>query len=161
MSATIASTRDTRGYDCMEGVIVATSLFVNIPTADVERAKTFYAAIGWTINPNFSDENAANVVIEEGLYLMVLHRDYYQGFLDGTGKQVGDPATTSLVLISFDLDSREAVDQFAEKVAAAGGKVDEPKDHGFMYQRAFEDPDGNRFEPFWMDPAAAEGRPES
>ena len=140
---------------------MATSLFVNIPTADVERAKSFYTALGWTINPNFSNENAASVVIDDDKFLMVLARDYYQGFLDGTGKQVGNPATTSLALISFSLESREAVDQFAEKVIAAGGKVDEPKDHGFMYQSAFEDPDGNRFEPFWMDPAAAEGGPEA
>ena len=140
---------------------MATSLFVNISTADVERAKSFYTALGWTINPNFSNENAASVVIDDDKFLMVLARDYYQEFLDGTGKQVGDPATTSLALISFSLESREAVDQFAEKVIAAGGKVDEPKDHGFMYQRSFEDPDGNRFEPFWMDPAAAEGGPDA
>jgi predicted lactoylglutathione lyase len=140
---------------------VATSLFVNIPTADIARAKTFYAAIGWTINPNFSDKNAVSVVIDDDKFLMVLARDYYQGFLDGTGKQVGDPATTSLALISFSLDSREAVDDFIGKVIAAGGKVSDPKDYGFMYQRAFEDPDGNRFEPFWMDPAAAEGGPEN
>ena len=90
-----------------------TNFFVNLPTSDVERAKTFFTAIGWRLNPLFTDENAACVMIDDDKFLMVLARDYYQGFLDGTGKQVGDPATTSLALISFSLDSREgwAVDQ--------------------------------------------------
>lgn len=129
------------------------SIFVNLPTADVERAKTFYTALGWSINELFSDENAACVVIDETTYLMVLRRDFYAGFLDG--KEVGDPATTSLALISFDLPSKEAVDAFIERVEAAGGKVGKTNDLGFMYQRQFDDPDGNHFEPFWMDPAAA------
>lgn len=133
------------------------SIFVNLPTADVERAKTFYSALGWSINELFSDENAACVVIDETTYLMVLRRDFYAGFLDG--KQVGDPATTSLALISFDLPSKEDVDAFIDRVEAAGGKVGKTNDLGFMYQRQFDDPDGNHFEPFWMDPAAAAGGP--
>lgn len=133
------------------------SIFVNLPTADVERAKTFYSALGWSINELFSDENAACVVIDETTYLMVLRRDFYAGFLDG--KEVGDPATTSLALISFDLPSKEDVDAFIDRVAAAGGKVGKTNDLGFMYQRQFDDPDGNHFEPFWMDPAAAAGGP--
>jgi len=132
-------------------------IFVNLPIADVERSKAFFTAIGWSINPNFTDENAACVVIDEEKYLMVLRRDFYAGFLDG--KEVGDPATTSLALIAFDLPSREDVDAFIDRVTAAGGKVGPTQDLGFMYQRQFDDPDGNHFEPFWMDPAAAAGGP--
>ncbi len=134
------------------------NIFVNLPIADVERSKTFFEAIGWSINPNFTDENAACVVMGDNAYLMVLRRDFYAGFLAGR-KEVGDPATTSLALVSFDLPSREAVDAFIDRVAAAGGKVGDTQDLGFMYQRQFDDPDGNHFEPFWMDPVAAENGP--
>ena len=132
-------------------------IFINLPVADVERAKAFFVAIGWSINENFTDENAACVVIEDDKYLMVLRRDFYQTFLDD--KQVGDPATTSLALISFDLPSKGDVDAFVDRVAAAGGVVGRTQDLGFMYQRQFDDPDGNHFEPFWMDPVAAENGP--
>ncbi|WP_298128953.1 VOC family protein [Micropruina sp.] len=132
-------------------------IFINLPVADVERAKAFFVAIGWSINENFTDENAACVVIEDDKYLMVLRRDFYQTFLDD--KQVGDPATTSLALISFDLPSKGDVDAFVDRVAAAGGVVGRTQDLGFMYQRQFDDPDGNHFEPFWMDPVAAQQGP--
>ena len=132
-------------------------IFINLPVADVERANAFFVAIGWSINENFTDENAACVVIEDDKYLMVLRRDFYQTFLDD--KQVGDPATTSLALISFDLPSKGDVDAFVDRVAAAGGVVGRTQDLGFMYQRQFDDPDGNHFEPFWMDPVAAQQGP--
>lgn len=132
-------------------------IFINLPVADAERAKAFFVAIGWSINENFTDENAACVVIEDDKYLMVLRRDFYQTFLDD--KQVGDPATTSLALISFDLPSKGGVDAFVDRVAAAGGVVGRTQDLGFMYQRQFDDPDGNHFEPFWMDPVAAQQGP--
>lgn len=136
-----------------------TDFFVNLPTADVERAKSFFTALGWTINPLFTDENAACVVIDNDKYLMVLRRDFYAGFLDD--KEVGDPATTSLALLAFSLPSRDDVDAFITRAEAAGAKVGRTQDFGFMYQRQFDDPDGNHFEPFWMDPAAAEQGPEA
>lgn len=136
-----------------------THFFVNLPTADVERAKAFFIALGWSINPLFTDENAACIVIDEDKFLMVLRRDFYAGFLDG--KELGDPATTSLALLSFTLPSREHVDAFIDRAEAAGAKIGRTQDFGFMYQRQFDDPDGNHFEPFWMDPAAAEQGPEA
>ena len=136
-----------------------TNIFVNLPTADVGRATSFFTALGWTINPLFTDENAVCVVIDEDKYLMVLRRDFYAGFLDG--KELGDPATTSLALLAFSLDSREAVDAVIDRAEAAGAKIGRTQDFGFMYQRQFDDPDGNHFEPFWMDPAASEQGPEA
>jgi len=132
-------------------------IFINLPVENVDRAKAFYTALGWSINENFTDENAACVVIDDDKYLMVLRRDFYATFLDG--KAVGDPTTTSLALVSFDLPSKEAVDAFAERAAAAGARIGKTQDLGFMYQRQFDDPDGNHFEPFWMDPVAAESGP--
>ena len=136
-----------------------TNFFVNLPTADGERAKAFFTALGWGINPLFTDENAACVVIDDDKFLMVLRRDFYAGFLEG--KELGDPATTSLPLLSFSHPSRDEVDAFIDRAEAAGAKVGRTQDFGFMYQRQFDDPDGNHFEPFWMDPAAAEQGPES
>ncbi len=133
-------------------------IFVNIPAADLSRSRAFYEGIGWSINESFSDENAICVVMEQDKFLMVLRRDFYQGFLP-EGKQVGDPATTSLALVSFDLPSREDVDAFVARAADAGGAAGAPKDLGFMYQHQFDDPDGNHFEPFWMDPVAAQSGP--
>ncbi len=133
------------------------NIFVNLPIADIDRSRAFFTAIGWSINENFSDENAACIVVDDDKFLMVLRRPFYESFLEG--KTVGEATTTSLALISFDLPSRNAVDAFVEKVAAAGGKVGKTQDLGFMYQRQFDDPDGNHFEPFWMDAAAAESGP--
>lgn len=138
-----------------------TNIFVNISTSDLERAKAFFTAVGWQINPAFTDQNAACVVVDQDKFLMVLVRDFYSTFLAGTGKTLGDPATSSLALISFDLPTREAVDQLVDRVVAAGGTASPGNDLGFMYQRPFEDPDGNRFEPFWMDPVAAAQGPDA
>lgn len=131
------------------------SIFVNIPITDLDRSREFFTAIGWTINEHFSDENAISVVIREGEYLMALKREFYQTFIGD--KAVADPQTQSLALIAFDLDSKEEVDALLGRVKAAGGKIGDYQDLGFMYGGQFDDPDGNHFEPFWMDPAAAAG----
>lgn len=138
---------------------MSTMLFVNLVTDDLARSRAFYTALGWEINPMFSDDNAICVVISEHNYLMVLKREFYQSFLEGTGKTAGDAKTTSLALISFNMDSKEAVDAFVNRVESAGGRVGQTQDLGFMYQRQFDDPDGNHFEPFYMDEAAAQGGP--
>jgi len=138
---------------------MVTSIFVNLPTSDLERAKTFYAGLGWSINPMFTDENAVCVVIDENLYLMVLTRDFFSTFTD---KPIVDPSTSIQVETAFSRESREEVDAFLEKVIAAGGTEHrQAQDYGFMYARDFEDPDGNLFSALWMDPVAAEIGPEA
>ena len=132
---------------------MATSLFVNFPTDDLSAAREFYSALGWPINPQFSDDNAFCEVISDQNYAMVLRREFYDGFLAGTGKTSGDPRTTSLAMVAFSLDSREEVDAFIDRAAAAGAKIGKTQDLGFMYQRQFDDLDGNHWEPFYMDPA--------
>jgi len=133
-------------------------IFVNFPVSDLDRSKAFYAALGWEIQPNFTDENAACLKLDDDKYLMLLRREFYATFVKGR-KEIGDAHTTSLGIVSFNVESREEVDAFIRKVEAAGGTVGETTDLGFMYQREFEDPDGNHFEPFWMDPVAAENGP--
>ncbi|MEV7694843.1 VOC family protein [Microbacterium sp. NPDC089189] len=136
-----------------------TQIFVNLPTADLERSVAFYSALGAEINPLFSDENAACVVWDESIYFMVLTREYFATFTD---KQVADTSTTAQVLVALSRDSRDDVDDVVDKGLAAGGSEPrEPQDHGFMYSRDLEDPDGNILEFLWMEPVAAEQGPEA
>ncbi|MEC5186097.1 putative lactoylglutathione lyase [Cryobacterium sp. MP_3.1] len=132
-----------------------TSMFVNLPVTDLDRAKAFYTAIGFTINPLFTDHNAACVVVEEDhSAIMLLVREYFQTF---TELPLGDPAVNPSVSTAIFLDSREAVDaSVAGGVAAGGTEAQEPSDYGFMYQRQLTDPDGNIVEFGYMEPVAAE-----
>jgi predicted lactoylglutathione lyase len=136
-----------------------TNIFVSYTTADLDRSKTFYTALGATINPLFTDENAACFVWDENIYLMVLKREFFAAFTD---KQVADPAITAQVQVAFTRDSRDDVDTVAEAGLAAGGSEPRPaQDLGFMYSRDLEDPDGNVVAFIWMEPQAAEQGPES
>lgn len=137
-----------------------TSMFVNLPVTDLDRAKSFYEALGFRINPLFTDHNAACVVVEEDhSYFMILVRDFFQTFTD---RPIGDPTSTVSVTTAIFLDTREQVDAAITAGVAAGGSEDRPAaDYGFMYQRQLTDPDGNLLEFGWMDPVAAEQGPEA
>jgi uncharacterized protein len=136
-----------------------TNIFVSYPTADLDRSKAFYTALGATINPLFTDDNAACLVWDENIFLMVLKREFMATFTD---KQLADPATTAQVQIAFTRESREDVDAVAEAGLSTGGS--EPRaaqDLGFMYSRDLEDPDGNIVAFMYMVPEAAEQGPEA
>lgn len=136
------------------------SMFVNLPVTDLERSKAFYTAIGFTINPLFSDHNAACVVVEpDHSYFMIQVRDYFQSMTEVT---IGDPKVSPTSATTIFVDTREAVDAaVAAGVAAGGTELGEPQDYGFMYQRGLHDPDGNVVDFGWMDPVAAEQGPEA
>lgn len=137
-----------------------TALFVNLPVTDLERAKAFYTAIGFTINPLFTDHNAACVVVEEDhSAFMLLTRGFFQTFSD---LPIGDPAVAPTVVTAIFLDSREAVDVAVAAGTGAGGSETRPaSDYGFTYQRQLTDHDGNILEFGWMDPVAAAQGPEA
>ncbi len=137
-----------------------TMIFVNLPVTDLDRAKAFYTALGFTINPMFTDHNAACVMVEEDhSAFMILTREFFQTFSD---RPVGNPADTVSVSTGVFLDSREDVDATMARGIAAGGQEERPAaDYGFMYQRQLADPDGNVLEFGWMDPVAAEQGPEA
>jgi uncharacterized protein len=136
------------------------TMFVNLPVTDLDRAKAFYTALGFTINPLFTDHNAACVVVEEGhSYFMILTREFLQTFTD---LPLGDPAKMPVSATAIFLDTRDAVDAAATAGLAAGGSEAKPaSDYGFMYQRQLTDPDGNILEFGYMDPVAAEQGPEA
>jgi uncharacterized protein len=136
-----------------------TNIFVSYPTADLERSKAFYTALGASINPLFTDDNAVCFVWDDNVYTMVLKREFFATFTD---KQVADPAATAQMQVAFTRDSREEVDEAAEAGLAAGGSEPRPaQDFGFMYSRDLEDPDGNVVAFIYMVPEAAEKGPEA
>ena len=137
-----------------------TAMFVNLPVTDLERAKAFYTALGFKINPMFTDHNAACVVVEEDhSFFMILVREFFQTFTD---LPIGDPAVNPSVSTALFVDSRDAVDKtIADGIAAGGAEPHPASDYGFMYQRTLTDPDGNLLEFGWMDPVAAAQGPEA
>jgi uncharacterized protein len=129
------------------------ALFVNLPVADVARTRAFFAGLGFDFNPQFSDEKALCMVVNEQLHCMLLEQGFFQTF---THLPVADARAATQVLLSLQLESRAAVDAFVEQAVALGASTPNPaKDMGFMFQHGFCDLDGHGWEVFWMDPAAA------
>lgn len=132
-------------------------IFINLPVADVAMSTAFYEAIGFEKNARFSNEHASSMMWSDSIVVMLLAHPFYSTFTD---KAIIDAKTTSGALFALPFDSRAEVDAISEAAVAAGGReLHGPEDQGFMYSRAFEDPDGHGFGPLWMDPAAAEAGP--
>jgi predicted lactoylglutathione lyase len=128
-------------------------IFVNLPVENLDRSVAFYEAIGCTRDPRFSNDQAAMMVWSDTISFMLLTHPFYQGF---TSKPIADARAISQMLLALSFDSRAEVDAIMEAALAAGGREHhEAEDLGFMYSRAFEDPDGHGFGPVWMDVKAA------
>jgi predicted lactoylglutathione lyase len=125
------------------------SLFITCPVESVERATAFYRALGWTLNPEMSGDQASCFAITPEQYVMLTSRELYAS-VGASEELVGGLDTPSKVTVSFDLDSRQAVDDLIERAAAAGGRVGDTDEYPFMYQRQFDDPDGYHWSPFCM-----------
>jgi predicted lactoylglutathione lyase len=132
---------------------MARQIFVNLPIRDMERSKGFFGALGFSFNPQFTNDQGACMVVSETIYVMLLVEPFFQTF---TKKPVANARETTEVLVSLSCDSRAEVDALVKKALAAGGTApNAPQDHGFMYSHGFEDPDGHVWELVWMDPNAA------
>jgi predicted lactoylglutathione lyase len=130
-------------------------LFVNIPVGDLQRAITFFEALGFAFNPHFTDATATCMLVGEDAYFMLLTRDRFAGF---SRRPVGDARAETNAMFALSVNSREEVDAMVSRAIAAGGShAAEPQDHGFMYGRSFYDLDGHHWEAFWMDPSAIPG----
>ena len=131
-------------------------IFVNLPITQLARSIAFYEALGATLNPKFSDKTGACMVLSESIHVMVLTHEKYRNF---TARPIADAHSTSSALIALSFDSREEVNAIIDLAVSAGGQADPNpvQDHGFMFGRSIEDPDGHVWEIFWMDPAAAGG----
>jgi hypothetical protein len=132
-----------------------TMIFVNLPVSNLARSVAFYTALGYTINPQYTDETAACVVISEHIYVMLLTMDKFQGF---TPKPISDARRSTEVLLALSCSTRERVDDLVRRAVAAGGSTyAEPRDYGFMYSHGFEDLDGHIWEVLYMDPEKEPG----
>ncbi len=130
-------------------------IFVNLPVVDLKKSMAFYDALGFTNNPQFTDETAACMVWSETINVMLLTHEKWRTFTD----RPIPPSTSSEVLLAISCESRTAVDAMNDAAAAHGGTADinPMQDHGFMYNRNLADPDGHVWETMWMDMSAMPG----
>lgn len=129
---------------------MGTKIFVNLPVKDLDKSKEFFSKLGFAFNAQFTNKNAACMVISEDNYAMLLVESFFKTF---TKKEIVDAKKSTEVLVALSSESKESVDKMLHNALAAGAKeANEPQDHGFMYGRSFEDLDGHIWEIFWMDP---------
>ena len=130
-------------------------LFVNLAVDDLDRSVAFFTGLGFEFDACFTDSTATCMLVGEDAYFMLLVKDR---FADFTSNALCDPRTHTEGIFALTAESRQAVDELADRALATGGSpAADPQDHGFMYGRSFRDPDGHHFEVFWMDMDAVEG----
>lgn len=127
-------------------------IFINLPVNDLNKSIEFFTKVGFTFNPQFTDENATCMVIGENMYAMLLTEKYFSTFIT---KPIADAKKATEVITALSVSSRDEVESIIEKAFAAGGKqYKDPIDYGWMYNRNFEDLDGHQWEIFYMDMSA-------
>ena len=129
-------------------------IFVNLAVKDLGRSVDFFEQLGFEFDSRFTDEQATCMIISDEAFVMLLVEDRFKDF---TTKAIADPATVTEAIVALSAESREQVDELADRALAAGGSpANDPIEMDFMYGRSFHDPDGHLWELIWMDPAALE-----
>ncbi|MCP9959107.1 MULTISPECIES: VOC family protein [Streptomyces] len=125
-------------------------IFVNLPVKDLDRAKAFWTELGYSFNPQFTDENAACLVFSDTVFAMLLTEPFFGKF---TKKAIADASSTTEVIVALSAESRARVDELVDRALAAGASpAGETQEYGdFMYSRSFQDPDHHIWEIAWMD----------
>jgi uncharacterized protein len=132
-------------------------IFVNLPIKNMERSQAFFKSLGYSFNPQFTNEQGACMVVHDNIYVMLLVEPFFQTF---TKKPISDASKSTEVLVCLSCESRAEVDDLVRKAVAAGGKTpNAPQDHGFMYGHGFEDLDGHIWELAYMDMSAVPPQP--
>jgi predicted lactoylglutathione lyase len=132
---------------------MARQIFVNLPVKDLPRSVAFFTALGFSFNPQFTNDDATCMIVDENIFVMLLVEPFFRTFID---KALCDARTSTEVLVCLSCDSRAEVDELVAKAVAAGGTTPRPpQDYGFMYSHAFEDPDSHIWELVYMEPQAA------
>jgi predicted lactoylglutathione lyase len=132
----------------------AHKLFLNLPVSDLKKSMEFFAALGFSFNPQFTDENAACMLIGEGAFAMLLKEEFFKTF---TKRPLADARQQTEGIFALSCESRAEVDQLLQKALDAGATPAMPSnDHGFMYNISFYDLDGHHWEAFWMDPSSVQ-----
>jgi predicted lactoylglutathione lyase len=131
---------------------MATKIFVNLPVKNLNRSIEFFTRLGYTFNPQFTDETATCMIVSEDIYVMLLTEQKFKMF---TKKEIADTSKSTEAIICLSANSREEVDEMINKVIEAGGTTpNEKQDYGFMYGWGYQDLDGHLWEIMWMDPGA-------
>lgn len=129
-------------------------IFVNLPVKDLNKTKEFFLKLGFECNPQFTNEQAACLVINDAIYVMLLVEEYFKTF---TKKEIADSSKSTEAILCLSVDSREKVDEMVSKALAAGGKpFYDAQDHGFMYGWSFQDIDGHLWELIYMEEDAVQ-----
>ncbi|MCC3419936.1 MAG: VOC family protein [Microcoleus sp. PH2017_29_MFU_D_A] len=131
---------------------MATKIFVNLPVKKLDRSIDFFTKLGFTFNPQFTDETATCMIVSDDIFVMLLT---YEKFKTFTPKAICDATKSTEVLVCLSTESRKEVDEMVERAIAAGGTTyNEPQDHGFMYSHGFQDLDCHIWELVYMEPSA-------
>lgn len=128
-------------------------IFVNLPVRDLAASTEFYTALGFTKIAAFSSDKASSMQWSDEIIVMLLERDFYSTFLNG--RPIADTKAANGTLLAISLDSKEAVQQFAEAAKANGGdfyKTETGMSEDLMFGYEVIDPDGHQWEPLWMTP---------
>ena len=133
---------------------MARQIYVNLPVQNLDKSVEFFTELGFKFNPQFTDENATAMIVNDDAVVMLLVEEFFKSF---TNKQVCDTTTHTEAILALSADSREHVDELVNKALAAGGQPsNDPMDEGFMYGWSFQDLDGHLWEVIYMDPEAVE-----
>jgi len=131
---------------------MATKIFVNLPVKNLDRSVEFFTKLGFSFNPQFTDETATCMVVSEDIFVMLLTEAKFKEF---TPNAICDATKSTEVLVCLSSESREEVDKMIRNAVAAGGTTySEPQDYGFMYGHSFQDLDGHIWETVFMEPSA-------
>jgi len=127
-------------------------IFINLPVKQLNMSKEFFSKLGFNFNPQFTDENAACLILGENIYAMLLVDNFFNSF---TKKKIGDSSNSTEAIFALSTDSKEKVEEMLNNVISAGGiEPTEPQDYGWMYGRSFQDIDGHLWEIFYADESA-------
>ena len=128
-------------------------IFVNLPIKNLEKTKTFFASLGFTFNPQFTDEKAAALILGDNIFAMLITEEFFKTF---TKKEIIDATSKIEVINALGVESKEKVDEITQKAFAAGATMaNEKYDYGWMYGASFHDLDGHMWEVMYVDPAGA------
>ncbi|MFV8337335.1 VOC family protein [Flavobacterium sp. RSP29] len=131
---------------------MASKIFINLAVKDLKKAINFFTTLGFSFNPQFTDEHATCMIIGENIFAMLVTE---QRFKDFTKKEICNAHKNTEVLLAIDAESKEKVDEMIQTAVSAGGSIYmEPQDHGWMYGHSFADLDGHQWEIFYMDESA-------
>ena len=133
---------------------MARKIFVNLAVKDLDKAVEFFTTLGFSFDPRFTDETATCMIVSDEAFVMLLVESKFREF---TKKELADATTQTEAILALSAESREQVDELADKALEVGGSpANDPMDMGVMYGRSFQDLDGHLWEVIWMDPSALE-----